>query len=302
MLLGTTYKYKQISSFSLNNIDSFNEIVNLKFDIIRLGTYWKDVQKNKTGFNFSQIKTLLDICEANNQKTIVTIGMKAPGWPEFYLPTWLNFASFEDITPYLYNFVQNAVFSLKNYKCIYAWQIENEPLDPSGPHNLTIPLEVIEKEYKIFKKIDPSRKILINIWGNDKRRDNNIKKVIKMTDIIGLDVYYKQFFKKYAGISLYLSPRGSLSSSSESIHKYNKPLWITELQAEPWEKNSKYYLSDSPKSMNPKLLTENYLKVVELNPQAILFWGCEYWLWKKSKGDNSFLNTVKGIISKNKNA
>ncbi len=302
MLLGTTYKYKQVSWLSLDNIDSFKEIINLKFDIIRLGIHWSDAQQSKKNFSYTEIKTLLDICEVNSQKTIVTIGMKAPGWPEFYFPTWVNSSNFEDITKYLYDFIENTTSSLKDYRCIYAWQIENEPLDPSGPLNLEIPIEILKHEHEIVRKIDPNRKILINTWGNDIRRNRNIKKVIPIADLIGLDIYYKQFIKRFAGIPLYLSPRGSLNSSCEFIRKHDKPLWITELQAEPWEENGKQYLSNNPKSMNIEMLKENYIKAMKLNPEAILFWGCEYWLWKKSKGDNSFLSTVKSIIDQNKNA
>ena len=302
MLLGTTYKHKQISWLSLNNEVVFTEIVGLKFDIIRLGVYWSDVQKSKDVFNFDEIKKLLDICEDKKQKVLVTIGMKAPGWPEYYIPNWAITSKLEDISKYLYSYFEKTLFTLKHYKCIYAWQIENEPLDPSGPNKQIIPIEILKNEYKIIKNIDPNRNIIINIWGNNLRRNKNINKIIKISDMIGLDLYYKQFIKRVAGISFYLGPLGSLESTNKYIQKFGKKLWITELQAEPWEERSDFYLSKNPGSINPKLLKENYVKALKLNPDAILFWGCEYWLWKKSQGDDNYLEIIKNIINEHKNA
>ena len=71
---------------------------------------------------------------------------------------------------------------------------------------------------------------------------------------------------------------------------------ITELQAEPWEKDEKGYLSKNPKSISPKLLESNLKKTLSLGVKEILLWGFEYWYYQKSQGDNRYLEVVREYL------
>ena len=89
MLLGTSFS-QPFASFLGINLHDFQNLFIFNFDYIRLCCYWNEVQKYKQAFDFSPILSLLNSCENKKQGVIVTIGMKAPRYPEFYIPPWIG--------------------------------------------------------------------------------------------------------------------------------------------------------------------------------------------------------------------
>lgn len=61
--------------------------------------------------------------------------MKAPRWPEYYFPSWVMDKTPEGAREYVLQFIKTVIEKFKKYLCISAWQVENEPLDPSGAAN-----------------------------------------------------------------------------------------------------------------------------------------------------------------------
>ncbi len=297
MLIGTTYSTKQAKHLSLDSEAAFRELLAMNFDIVRLGCYWNEIEHKPGIYDFSTITNQLDLCEKTGTKVLITVGMKAPQWPEFYIPSWITAATdMHAVAPFVYKFVEQTTTILKHYSCIIAWQVENEPFDPSGPRNVAIPEDVVAEEVRVVKQLDPTRKILINLWGNDLTERASLPTAEKFADIIGLDLYYKQFLTKQLGISFHAGPRDTDHAIKQAIDKTKKAFWITELQAEPWEKNDAAYRADKPKSMNASLLKQNFARAKHLQPEALLLWGAEYWFWKKSHGDSSMWNTVIKLI------
>jgi hypothetical protein len=296
MLYGTTYSHRHAASLKLNPVSAFVALLSLKLDVIRLGCYWDDLEPEENHYDFSSIRTYLDLCEEAKQTVILTVGMKAPRWPEFFIPIWLRQQSFETVIPLSKRFIQKAVSELRDYPCIKYWQVENEPLDPSGPFNRAIPLPVLTEEVALVRALDASRPVIVNLWGNDLSNRNLTRHAAKIADIIGLDMYYKQFLTKKLAHSFYGHPRDSEDAIKRHLEDFGKPLWITELQAEPWEANHMAYLSDNPKSCNPSLLQKNIERAKIMQPEAILLWGSEYWLWKKGQGDSQMWDAVRNLL------
>lgn len=286
MLLGTTYSHRFAKFLQLDPIKSFHGIMALNFDIIRLCCYWDEIQNGKNSFDYTAIKQLLDICEKHHQQVVMTIGMKAPRYPEFYIPKIAD--------PDVLTFVERTVQALKHYSCIKYWQVENEPLDPSGPDGKTIPIDTLTQEISLVKNLD-SRPIVLTLWGNELTKRGYLPSVTGLADIVGIDLYYKQYVASVFGKNMYKGPSDSDSKLRKIIASSSKPIWITELQAEPWEKNMEAYKSDVTTSMSAEILINNFKKTKELNLDAILFWGSEYWIWKKKIGDDSYWEVIKGI-------
>ena len=93
-------------------------------------------------------------------------------------------------------------------------------------------------------------------------------------------------FRSYTGIH---QPKNKLINA---LKESSKPIWITELQAEPWEKNEKGYFSKNPQSISPEKLIKNINDAKQLPVKEILLWGFEYWLWKEKNGDDSYLTIL----------
>jgi hypothetical protein len=296
MLFGTTYSHRHAAYLKLNPIQAFESLLSVGFDSIRLGCYWDEIEKIEGSYDFTTIKSYLDLCEKRNQKVVLTVGMKAPRWPEFFIPSWIQTKSFDSLSPYVDRLMKATISSLKDYSCISHWQVENEPLDPSGPDKLTIPYWLLQKEVALVRSLDPQRSVVITMWGNDLTRRDVCTSAAGLADVMGIDMYYKVFITKKFSHSFYLGPRDSEARMKQYIRSHKKPLWITELQAEPWEADHVSYLASEPQSMNTDHLQKNIERVKLLQPEVIFLWGSEYWLWKYSQGDTSMWETVTHII------
>jgi hypothetical protein len=271
----------------LDHKESFKKLLDCRFDIIRLCVYWDEVQSGRNTLDLSLIKQELDACEGAGQEVVVAIGMKAPRWPEYYIPDWAGKTPM-DAEKFILPFVERTIKELQQHQCIRYWQIENEPLDPSGPDNYTIGHEILKREVDTVKKLD-TRLCLVTLWGNELKSRGFMSMIDNMADIVGVDLYYK-------------CPKKDGYSSPEDIaadlRHLGKPLWITELQAEPWENDEAVKMSLQTPSITAELLQENYEKVLEFQPEAVLFWGFEYWLWREKMGDDSLWNKVREILQR----
>lgn len=298
--IGTTFSHTFAKYLKLDPVQSVKDLISQKFDIIRLCCYWNEIQPEKNTYDFSAITQLLDICEKNNQDVILTVGMKAPRWPEFFIPKWIQSDDPQTAFPFVLKFIEETIQKLKDYSCIKYWQVENEPLDPAWPTDRTMLLPDVKKEIDLIKSIDDSRKLLVSMWGSSDLLLKTFAEIKDTSDIIGIDIYYKMHHKKFAGIDFYFKNRVSSENLKKMINNSSIPVWITELQAEPWESGMTAYKQEKTKSMSPAILIENFRKAKALNPAAILLWGSEYWLWRKLRGDDSYWKAVTNILQ-NKN-
>ncbi len=294
MILGTTYSHKEISFLKLDNEKGFSDLLELGFDIIRLGCYWDEIQPQKDTWDLTQIKKYLSLCEEREQKVLLTIGMKSPRWPEYYIPEWLKERAVSTLFPEVSFFLQKCIEELQQFSCITHWQVENEPTGISGPDQLTIPLSLLEKEVTLVRSLD-TRPIVINAWGDDIEKQDVVASFSPLSDIIGFDLYYKTPKGKF----FYQGPQSSQTYFKQIIKSSPKPVWIIELQAEPWETTQEKKFGKNPRSMSPKILLEHYQKTLELSAQAILFWGYEYWYLRKEQKDNRYFDLIRQLIKEN---
>jgi len=84
------------------------------------------------------------------------------------------------------------------------------------------------------------------------------------------------------------------SSSSERINYFSnivkraknsgKKIWITELQAEPWEPGELVHEGkQNPKTIHPDVIAITFNEIYSLGVETILLWGAEYWYFRKIK-------------------
>jgi hypothetical protein len=212
--------------------------------------------------------------------------MKAPRWPEFHIPQHLRNASVAKIEEATLQFTDKCINKLRSYNCIKWWQVENEPLDQSGPRNKKISLQFLKKEVMLVKSLEKARPVVVSLWGNSLSQRKLFPVVEDLADIVGLDLYFKIPTKK---IGLYKGPTDTDKAIKKMIQNSKKPVWLTELQANPWKR----YSGGTHLSM----FKENFIRAKKLKPKAILLWSSEYWLALKNRGDSTIWNEVKTLGS-----
>lgn len=301
MKYGCTFSPRQLETLGLDPIKSLKTICKWPIAYIRVGCYWDEIEPTQNKYQTERIRNYLKIIEQSGKKAVVVVGMKSPRWPEFYIPEWAKSFDETKLQTLTLKFIKTVVKDLRKFSVISHWQIENEPFDESGPDNIRISDSFIEQEIKLVRSLDnlndKSRPCVITVWGNDTvSRETLIKNAQNCSaDIIGLDVYYKQYNFSVLGKDFYRGPTFTNDQIKSQISKINKPLWIAELQAEPWEKNEQLYQADNPLSISISKLRGNLKKVSELNPEVILFWGVEYWLWRQEQGDSEYVKFIETL-------
>ncbi len=304
MELGASFSHIHLKSLNIDPLNAIKEYKSLGFKWVRLGCYWNEIEKERGIFDFSNLDYLVNYCNKKKINTILTVGMKAPRWPEYYIPEWiLKYIKLEKnqkidlqnkmLFDATLNFIKETVNHYKKISSIKLWQIENEPLNPSGPLNLSVDFKFLEKEVLLVKKSD-KRKVLNNLWGNVLFNGTQAINTLKIADIVGFDIYPKQY-SEYKGN--YIGSFGGMFPLKifSSIIRATRPLFITELQAEPWEPENAYQL-ENPPSFLPADFGKNLNYVLKLKPEVVLFWGFEYWLYRKMQGDNRYWNAITNLL------
>lgn len=312
MQLGASFSHRHLKYLDLEPTQAIKEFSSLGLSWIRLGCYWDETELSPVKFTFQNLDPLIAFCEKEGINVVLTVGMKAPRWPEYYLPKWiLQQLSLKRLTKIdakndkllnlTLNYVQKAVTHFKKSSAIKVWQVENEPLDPSGGKWWRISSDFLAEEIKLIRKLDPKRKILVNLWGNELSRRQLYKPAAELADIVGLDLYLRnpiplmRWFNKYIGP---LDSKEKIQQIVKQIQKDGREFWITELQAEPWEPGEIITKKKNPPSFLPKHFKENLNYAKTLGPKVTLLWGFEYWLWRKEKGDLQYWEEAKRIIKK----
>lgn len=300
IILGASFSHRHLSSLGMNTHQALEAYKELGFTWIRLGCYWDEIETEPGIYDFDIIEDLLLFCDVYNIHVMLTVGMKAPRYPEYYIPKWLHHNPQEvSVQTACLSFIEKTVQALKHHTSIQVWQVENEPLDPSGPEQHIVSIELLRREIELVRATDPERKIAVNFWANDLSDRNLYGKVISYADIIGLDLYPRQPVKIFGNHYRFVGPRDSkrkISQIVSDIKSKRKEVWISELQAEPWEPDEVVTLKHNPPSCLPEHLLSNITYAASLNPDTILLWGFEWWYKKKREGDARYWNQTIHII------
>jgi GH35 family endo-1,4-beta-xylanase len=320
MQLGITIDLDQIQEAQLSLKEITSWIHKLNIQLVRIGIKWSRVEEQKGKYQWKEYDDVIEFLNSNNIPTILVLGLKSPRWPEFYIPDWVNFQkpkmrSFhlqrsDEITPNdvylkerLFNFVQKCILRYNNFQNIISFQVENEPFFPFGPNKWTISTHFLQEEIAYIKSLT-QLPILLTTQGLPTTgilseylhcRYKAKKNIIKLADIVGFNVFPK-FESKLFGLfsKMYTASSKEWNYLGKWLRKAEKEIWITELQAEPWEL-SEISLKNSAtnKTCKPEFVQEYIRKLKNLGIKTILLWGFEYHIACAKEGNPEWLELYK---------
>ncbi len=252
--------------------------------------------------------------------------MKAQGWPEFaipdrYAPTarrGSDVSSTPGLRDAVLDLVETSVHRYRGRPSLEAWQVENEPLNPSGPRRWWIAPDLVRAEMATARRADPTRPILLNAFaafntrvdivasrhglrrllGRDAYRpEAEVANLLEPGDILGLDVYRRIGYRLGGSLRFTTSRHWRLNAARwrERAAAEGKQAWIVEAQAEPWEPD----LSppQPPRSCTPEDVVETVGALREAGYETIVLWGVEHWLARDAAGDTSWLHAIDRVQS-----
>jgi hypothetical protein len=325
-VLGATFRPSQARWFGLNPNEVYSSLLSENIGVIRLGIYWNEVLMPDGSIDLSSIERLVHLASQKNKKLIVTVGMKAPGYPEYYIPSKLvpkisnggtlslNNTSL-DFQGNMLSFIETSSASISSwqeqYGAIYAIQLENEPFLKNGVNRWSISDDLLLLEFNTLQ-VYTKGKIPVVITGflntnmlsqiqNTFGAQDSLSQIGNLPNITGYDYY-----PVIPGISLPLGRTGYLDTRRYPLSGWEKnrlskscsTLIASEVQAEPWELVPKnhYPKGMAPFSCKPEDIIRNYNFCMRGNPpQSLLFWGFEYMYSRYLQGDTQYIDALHRI-------
>ena len=228
----------------------------MRFGIVRLSASWREIEQ----FGYEHLDWLLAASERARQPVLLTLGMKAQGWPEFYLPEGLN-PDDPAVQRRAIVHVREVARRYRDNSALVAWQIENEPFNRSGPHAWCIPRHLVRAEAEAVRALDRDRPLVVTTFahfdaGLDrtssrhqstwKRRlglavpaEREALSLLHRGDILGLDVYPSIGWLDPGGVAQVARAApdqlATVARWRRIAREQGKRVWVTEAQAEPWE-------------------------------------------------------------------
>lgn len=300
-VFGTTFPYLHLREAGHDWRKALDAAGELDLKVLRLGAYWSEIERTEGRFDFSELEEVVDAASARGYQLIVTVGMKGPVWPEWYLPKWAapegahakkraEVSKDPKLRERALRFVRATVKRLARKRAIVAWQVENEPMDRAGETRWFIGADLVAREAAAVRAADPlGRPLIVNVWADDQRFSSfpwtdatyAARNALSIGDILGVDVYPRVASQKVSMKRAWSYPQAyRLQALSQG-----RDAWIIESQAEKW----------APAEIGPEEI--RWLVGIHRRQgySTILLWGFQTWYERKLAGDPALWDAVRGL-------
>ena len=312
MRLGASFSPRRARQAGLDWQASFKQLLTLGLDPIRLSAYWDEVDQD----GYGSLDWQLDEVARAGRHALLSVGMKAQGWPEFYIPQRLVptarrcadvAASSAALRSAALDLLHATVQRYLDHPALLAWQVENEPFNRSGPNRWWIGPDFLRQEMAAVRAGDPGRPRLLTAFGhfnlvldivsNPWRLGiGRLLELLGPGDVLGLDVYVRIGHR----LAIFEGVARAASNWADEAARWRTraeaagaQAWIAEAQAEPWEATPA--TSTQPRSFLARDIPGVVAALRGAGFQTVLLWGCEYWLARAAAGDRSWLETVLAL-------
>jgi hypothetical protein len=273
-------------------------------DLVRLPIYWELVQPSPDELDFSSVDSLLaviathDATSESPTRVVLTVGARNFTYPELHMPAWAGARSQPNLDGAQSGVAYRAYFdaSITRYRAsplLFAWQVENEPLDyvaAAMTGDDRISASQLSWEMAEVHELDPRHEAvtttynglntavdMLELWApplvTHMGTVGHPNATLQVGDALGLDLYID-------GPSVPLRHVTSLELRSEwkeqtvafwaaRARDAGKELWLTEMQAQPW---------DSSGTFAPKDLVASARDYRQEPLEVVLLWGVQTWL------------------------
>jgi hypothetical protein len=320
--LGASFSPRRARGRGLDWQAAFRRLLDLELSPIRLSTYWDEVDGPA---GYGELDWLIAEAEGAGRGVVLTVGMKAQGWPEFAIPDRLEpvvrrggnvVTGGPELGRAAIELVEATVARYRGGRAVVAWQIENEPVNRSGPRWWWIGADLLGEEIAAARATDPTRPIVLNAFaafnarvdvaasrfglrrllGRDAcRPEFEVAGLLQAGDVLGLDVYRRIGYRLLGRTRFTTSRHWRDNAARWHGRAGDRGLraWVIEAQAEPWEPDPPP--GTPPRSCTPEDMVVTVRTLRDAGYDTILLWGVEHWLAREAAGDDSWLRAVERL-------
>lgn len=285
---------------------------------LRLSVYWSDVEREPFVYDWSSIDRQLNELQARGAMALVSIGAKAQRYPEYWLPTWLRLeakipidAMPEDdplIQQHLFPFLEAATAHLATHPEVEALQVENEPFVHFEGHAFgwRFRKPFVQREIETVRAADGGRHPLVISHASWLQTDQTWRWILDRVDVVGQSVYTKRQRGPWPWLYIFPYRIGPLTpdlpGQARTASRQGRQLWITELQAEPYEGPGVDVRRAPPaeaRSFSVRWLDDNLTLARRSGATRVYLWGIEWWLFRKEqRGDDAYWQRGRQLWAK----
>jgi hypothetical protein len=323
MRLGASFSARRARARGLDWRLAYRRVLDMRLSPLRLSTYWDEVDRS----GYDELDWQLLEAERSGREVVLTVGMKAQGWPEFAIPERLRPAATRAgsniaagspaLRQAVLEVVEATVERYRHLGSLVAWQVENEPLNRSGPNRWWIGPELLRAEIDAVRRADPGRPIVLNVFAgfnrpldvassrhgplrllglDGLRPEAETLALLGPGDVLGLDVY-RRIGHRRLGRTLVTTARGWQANAARWAARAaaaGRQAWVVEAQAEPWEPARPAGVP--PRTCRPEDVAQTVRGLSRAGCGTILLWGVEHWLAAEREGDDTWLRTVRRLL------
>ena len=275
-------------------------------DLVRLPIYWELVEPEPNELDFSSVDSLLQVVADHDRsadaetQVILTVGARNFMYPELHMPSWAGargqpaLGAAQSGAAYRAYFVQS-ITRYRSWPQLYAWQVENEPLDDVS-FELTGDDRISEQqlawEMAEVHALDPHHQAVTTTYNGLNTTVDMLELLVppvplvthmgtvghpqgalQVGDALGLDLYIDG---PSVPLRLVTSTDLRLQWKQQTVafwagrsRSAGKSVWLTEVQAKPW---------DTSGSFTPSDLEASAVAYRQEPIHVALLWGVETWL------------------------
>lgn len=256
----------------------------------RLMSYWDRHEQSRGEYTFDELDWQIDQVAKRGGTVSLSIGLRQPRWPECHPPAWLGALSQSEQDTALLRYIETVIKRYEDTKTVISWQLENEAVNDwfgeCNPPNRPL----INKEVRLVKELS-KKKLLMSLSDQ-----HGLPVFGERPDAYGFSVYRRVWSGAAIGYVTYPTPIWFHRARAAVITTTTgKPIFIHELQLEPWGPKDTKGLSQTEQanSMSTMQIADNIDFVRRIGSDEIYLWGGEWWYWYREQYDDSVWNAVK---------
>jgi hypothetical protein len=270
-------------------------------DLVRLPIYWDAVQPSPDQLDFSSVDDLLVVIAVHNvtaahmTRVVLTVGARNFLYPELHEPVWAGpreqpFLARAQAGDTYRAYFDASITRYRDSPLVYAWQVENEPLDYVG--NVSTGADQITADQMAWEvgevhRLDPNHQAVVTtynamnasldmlqLWSPSMfGQSGHPEAALDVGDVLGLDLYVDGPNISYRHL-LTIDVREewkeqALSFWTDRATKQGKEVWLAEMQAQPWGAETTFTPAD---------LIASAVDYRGQPMQVVLMWGVDTWL------------------------
>lgn len=274
-------------------------------DLVRLPIYWESVEPAPDTLDFSSVDDLLAVIQEHDQmggrqtRVVLTVGARNFLYPELHEPAWAapreqpHLNALQSAAAYRAYF-DGSLLRYRDSPLLYAWQVENEPLDyvvNASTCADQITVEQLAWEISEVHQLDPGRTVVTTTFDGWNSTIDMLQlyappvvaalhaypsghpgEMLAAGDALGLDLYVDGPSTPLRFTSPDLRSvwkQQALDFWAGQAKAQGKQLWLAEMQAQPWTRSSAF---------TPENLYASAADYRQEPLRVVLLWGVATWL------------------------